>query len=268
MQRVRTWLLSDPYRLTLLLLIILYVVLFARMAFDLHAGMRTHKADLGQIDQAIWNSSRGHFLEQTDNGFIATRLTDHVEPILVLISPVLWLWDDVRALLLLQVIFVAIGALPLYHLALRQFEKLLPERVRSQIWQIEPLHQLTRPLAFGLAVAYLLAPQLQSAVLTEFHAAPLAVPLILWAFWAVDSRHWVQFAVAALLTAAVKEEMALLAAGLGAWAMWRSIWDGEYGHGAGSADCAARPPCRSDDPGGRPRLVLPGYLRHCAGQRR
>ena len=110
----RTWLLSDPYRLTLLLLTLLYVVLFTRMAFDLHAGMRTHKADLGQIDQAIWNSSRGHFLEQTDNGFIATRLTDHVEPILVLISPVLWLWDDVRALLLLQVIFVAIGALPLY----------------------------------------------------------------------------------------------------------------------------------------------------------
>ena len=41
---------------------------------------------LGQIDQAVWNSSRGRFLEQTDNGYIATRLTDHVEPILVLIS--------------------------------------------------------------------------------------------------------------------------------------------------------------------------------------
>ena len=51
-----------------------------------------------------------------------------------------------------------------------------------------------RPLAFALAVAYLLAPQLQSAVLTEFHAVPLAVPLILWALWAVEVRRWGQFA--------------------------------------------------------------------------
>ena len=36
--------------------------------------------------------------------------------------------------------------------------------------------QMVRPLAFALGVAYLLAPPLQSALLTEFHAAPLAVP--------------------------------------------------------------------------------------------
>jgi hypothetical protein len=77
-----------------------------------------------------------------------------------------------------------------------------------------------------LALAYLLAPQLQSALLTEFHAAPLAVPLLLWAFWAVDRARWGQFVVAALLVALVKEEMALLAAGLGVWAIWRGWWDG------------------------------------------
>src|SRR5829696_4736062 len=97
-------LLGDPYRLLLLALALVYVVVFTRLAWDTHEGMRTHKADLGQIDQSVWNSSRGRWLEQTDNGFTATRLTDHVEPILVLISPTLWLWDDVRALLLLQVV--------------------------------------------------------------------------------------------------------------------------------------------------------------------
>ncbi len=184
--------------------------------------MRTHKADLGQIDQAIWNSSRGRLLEQTDNGFVATRLTDHVEPMLVFISPIFWLWNDVRALLLLQAIAVAIGAWILYELSLRQFDKLLTPQERSQIWRLEPLRNLTRPLALSLAVAYLLTSQLQSALLTEFHAAPLAVPLILWAFWAVDARRWGQFTAAALLVASVKEEMALLAAGLGLWAVLRS----------------------------------------------
>ncbi|MCL4859872.1 MAG: DUF2079 domain-containing protein, partial [Caldilineaceae bacterium] len=92
--------LPDRYQLLLLAAIALYVVVFARMAFDQHLGMRTHRSDLGQIDQAVWNSSRGRFVENTDAGFVATRMTDHVEPILALISPVFYLWDDVRALLL------------------------------------------------------------------------------------------------------------------------------------------------------------------------
>lgn len=216
----------DPYLWALIALAVLYGVIFTRLAWDLQAGMRTHRSDLGQIDQAIWNSSRGHWLAQTDNGFEATRLTDHVEPILVLISPIYWLWDDVRALLLLQVVTVAAGVLPLYLLALRQCEKLLSARERHQIWRNEPLQQLARPLAFALGVAYLLAPQLQSALLTEFHAAVLAVPLILWAFWSVDVQRWGQFLAAALLVAFVKEEMALLAAGLGLWAAWRAWWEG------------------------------------------
>lgn len=217
---------DDPWRLALITLALLYVVIFTQMAWATHAGMRTHKADLGQIDQAIWNSSRGRLLAQTDNGFEATRLTDHVEPILVLISPIYWLWDDVRAVLLLQVVAVAIGVLPLYALAMRQFETFLSARERTHVWLLEPLYQLARPLAFALGLAYLLAPQLQSAVLTEFHAAPLAVPMILWAFWAVSARRWGQAGVAVLLVALVKEEIALLAAGLGVWGMWRAWWDG------------------------------------------
>jgi len=224
----------DPYRLLLFLLITIYIVTFYGLAADMHAGMRTHKADLGQIDQAVWNSSRGRFLEQTDNGFVATRLTDHVEPMLVFISPIFWLWNDVRALLLLQAIAVGIGAWILYELSLRQFDKLLSPHQRTQIWQLEPLRNLTRPLALALATAYLLAPQLQSALLTEFHAAPLAVPLILWAFWAVDARRWGQFIAAALLVASVKEEMALLAAGLGVWAIWRVVIR-EWGIGNGDS---------------------------------
>ncbi|MEZ4638605.1 MAG: DUF2079 domain-containing protein [Caldilineaceae bacterium] len=138
-----------------------------------------------------------------------------------MISPVLWVWDDVRALLLLQVLAAALGAFPLYALALEKLTQLLSPADRTRIWQRDPVEQLTRPLALALALAYLLAPQLQAALLTEFHAIPLSVPLILWAFWAAERQRWWQFAVAALLVASVKEEAALLGAGLGAWAMWR-----------------------------------------------
>ena len=212
---------GDPYRLILVGLILAYIWVFAGLAFQQHLGMRTHKADLGQIDQAVWNSSRGRFLESVKDDFISTRLTDHVEPIFVLISPVLWLWDDVRALLLLQVVAVALGAWFVYELALLQLSPILSPEERGQIWHWEPLQQRIRPMALAFALAYLLAPQLQSAVLTEFHAIPLAVPLILWAFWAVERQRWGQFALAALLVTGVKEEAALLGAGLGLWALWR-----------------------------------------------
>ena len=221
----------DAYRIVLIVLMLGYTWLFAGLAFAQHAGMRTHKADLGQIAQAVWNSSRGRFVEMTDNGYIATRMTDHVEPILAIISPILWLWHDTRALLLLQALAVAMGAWPLYELALRLFDRTLAPSARRQIWELEPQRQLTRPLALAVVVGYLFAPHLQSALLTEFHAVPLAVPLILWALWAVEAQRWAHFAVATLLVATVKEETALLAALLGLWAVWRVVvmrwWDAD-----------------------------------------
>lgn len=116
---------------------------------------------------------------------------------MALVSPVLWLWNDVRRVIAApQVVLVAVGAWPLYELALTLLDKSLSARERTQIWQLEPLRQLTRPMALALALAYLLTPHLQSALLTEFHAAPLAVPLILWTFWAIESRRWGHFVYA------------------------------------------------------------------------
>jgi len=183
-------------------MMLLYVFIFAGLAFNQHAALRTHKSDLGQMDLAIWNTSHGRFVETLKQDALSTRLTDHVEPIFILVGTVFWLWDDVRAILLLQAVAIALGAIPLFALA---------------------RNKLGEPLALGVSAAYLLNPSLQSATLTEFHAIPLAVPLILWAFWAIDARRWRQFLIAALLVAAVKEEAALLAAGLGVWAMWRVV---------------------------------------------
>ncbi len=256
----------DPWQLALWAAIALWSATFTTLAFRLHAGMRTHRADLGQVAQAVWNSSRGRFVEQTDNGFLATRLTDHVEPILALISPVLWVWEDVRALLLLQVLAVAVGAWFVYELALLRMGRVLTPGEWGQIWRREPLLSQARPLAFALALAWLLAPQLQSAVLTEFHAAPLAAPLILWALWAVEQRRWRHFAAAALLVAGVKEEMALLAALLGLWAIWRA-W-GELRADQRRAALPAAPPAAGAlepgalEPGARcyARAARPGMV--------
>lgn len=212
-------------------LLVLFSWLFIDLSWTLHEGMRTHKADLGQVAQAVWQSGQGRFVAMTDNGPLSSRLTDHVEPILAIISPILWLWRDVKALLALQVLAATVGGWLLYRLAQEHFRTLLSPQDQTYIWRLEPLRSLTNPVALAIVAAFLLSPQIQNALLTEFHAAPLAVPLILWAFYAVEkiattdsqsnAGYWIQFIVATILTALVKEEMALLAAGLAIWPIYR-----------------------------------------------
>ena len=146
------------HRFLLAIILIAFTWIFTQLAWDLHDGMRTHKADLGQIAQAVWNSSQGRFVEMTDNGPLSTRMTDHVEPVLALISPSLWLWRDVKMLLLLQVLIATIGGWLLYELSVQRFTRLLPPMQRAQIWHLEPLRTLTTPLALVFVVGFPLFP--------------------------------------------------------------------------------------------------------------
>ena len=72
------------------------------------------------MDIAIWNTAHGRFLQEIKGDSISTRLTDHFEPIFALVAPIYWLWDDVRALLILQAVCLALGAWPIYLLARRR----------------------------------------------------------------------------------------------------------------------------------------------------
>ena len=99
---------------------LLFAVWFSAYSIRLHEAHRTHKADLGQIDLAIWNTAHGRFVQEIKDDQVSTRLTDHVEPIFLLVAPVFWLWDDVRALLILQAVALALGAWPIYLLARRR----------------------------------------------------------------------------------------------------------------------------------------------------
>ena len=59
----------------------------------------------------------------------------------------------------------------------------------------------------------------------DFHAAALAVPLLLWAFVAVDAGRAVLFVGALVLTLATREDAALAVMGVGLWlALGRRQW--------------------------------------------
>lgn len=199
----------SPSGWLLIVLVLLYTVGFSVLSIRPHTAQLTSMADLGQIDLAIWNTSQGRFVQEVKGETVSTRLTDHVEPIFLAVGLVFRLWDDVRALLIVQTLALALGAFPVYWLA---------RDLLGSVSQVSARAAGGYGLLF--AFTYLMFPALQAANLTEFHAIPLAVPCVLFAFWFLHKRQWVGFLAANLLLLTVKEEAALLALMLGLAAAW------------------------------------------------
>lgn len=196
--------------------------------------------DLGNVDQALWNTAQGRLLQFTLMAPIQSRLALHVEPILLLFVPFYWLTVGGPELLLaIQAVIVALGAWPLYRVAnyrLNPISRLSwshlsirPQtcsclEIDSSRLQRHLSHAAQRTffiLPFALLVfplAYLLLPTLESAVLFDFHAVTLAPTFLLFAFWALEQRNDRQFFLFALSAVACKEDMPLLIAMLGAYA--------------------------------------------------
>ncbi len=196
---------ARPWGLLLTILVALaFAIWFGVLSVARHEAFQTAGYDLGNADQALWNTAHGRPLQFTnwvgkDNWFREpTRLGMHVEPIYFLLVLLYWLWEDVRALLTFQAAAVALGALSAYRLARR--------RLHSE--------------AAGaiLALAYLSHPGLHSLVTSDFHAVALAAPLLLAAFDFMEERRDGLFALAAVLAMATKENIPLVVAGLGVWA--------------------------------------------------
>jgi uncharacterized membrane protein len=157
------------------------------------------RSDLGNMTQVIWSTAHGRILRMSDpSGAQISRLGAHFDPFLVLLVPVWWIWSSPIALLAVQAIAVASGALPVYWLARKH---------------------LDHGFAVVFAVAYLLYSPTQFNTFTPvgIHAVSFAIPLILYAIWFLDEDRLVPFAVFALLAATTKEEIAAAVGGLGIW---------------------------------------------------
>ena len=101
-----------------LVAILLYIIIFGRLSILKYDSFNSD-LDLAVMDQAVYNTTQGRFLEQS--GFIkggeACRLGVHVDPILLGFVPFYLLWSDPRVLLFLQCLVAALAALPLFCLA-------------------------------------------------------------------------------------------------------------------------------------------------------
>jgi uncharacterized membrane protein len=179
---------------------------FAALSVLRHRAFMSGRFDLGNMVQAVWWTAHGHPLQMTNlHGQQISRLAAHVDPILALYGPLWWIWPSPDLLLVTQALAVASGAWPVYLLARK--------------------HLASSRAGLGFALAYLLYPATGWLTLNEFHPVALATPLLLFAFWYLDSDRLLPFALFAIAAAACKEEIALVVAGFGVWyAVTRRRW--------------------------------------------
>ena len=182
---------------------------FAYLAVERHLAGGSHAEDLGFTEQVLSNFLRGQWFRMSiyqgaswntelDVGRLArpdSLLAFHVEPMLVLLLPVYAL-GGMLALLVLQAVAVAAGALPAFRLG----------RHLSH----------STPAGLAVAVAYLLSPLGQWAVLADFHTSTLAAPLLLVSVDRLITRRSRPTALAcAALALSAREDVGLVVAALG-----------------------------------------------------
>ena len=175
-----------------------FAVCFSALAVLRHRAFGSGRFDLGNMTQAVWSTANGDVLSVTDvHGEQISRLGSHFDPILALFAPLWWLWPSPELLLVVQAGAVAAGALPVFWLARAYLDS-------------------ERPAA-ALALAYLLYPPVQWLTASDFHPVALACPLLLFAWWFLDRRRLLPFALCAAAAMATKEHVGLVVAAMGVW---------------------------------------------------
>jgi uncharacterized membrane protein len=173
------------------------LVLFVTVRTD-YRDFRLGRFDLGNMVQTVWNTAHGRPLEMTGvTGEQLSRLAYHVDPILALLAPLWLVTPHPLTLAAVQIAACALGALPVFWLGRRY---LLSERAGALV-----------------ALGYLVFPWMSWTALDAFHPVTLAISLLLFAVWFLDSERLVLFGVCAVLAALTGELVALGIAGLGVW---------------------------------------------------
>jgi uncharacterized membrane protein len=169
------------------LLVGVYVVVFGRLTWAQHSNFGTFGYDMGLYDQGIW------LLSRFKDPFVTIRglsfFEHHVNLVTLLFVPAYWVGAGPLFLYLVETVWMALGAVPLFLLA--------RDRLRSG-W-----------LGVLVAACFLLYPSLEWINWWHFHPDALVITPLLFAWWLATRRRWGWFAAAVAVALACKEDAAL-----------------------------------------------------------
>jgi uncharacterized membrane protein len=159
---------------------------YATYSWARHAKYETTGFDLGIFDQVVRAYAHLHAPTSPLKNIDYNILGDHFHPILVVLAPLYWIWDDPRVLLTVQAALFAVSIFPVAAFARRRFGA-VP--------------------ALVLAAGYGASWPIEQAVQFDFHEIAFAVPLIALIIDAMDRRANRTLVTCCLLVLLVREDM-------------------------------------------------------------
>ncbi len=192
-----------------LLAAVLFAATFSTLAILQYRALLVPHGDTAMYEEHLWNLLHGKgFRSQLDGGRLF--LGEHLQLFHVLLIPIYILYPCLPTLNVCLSVGLAAGAIAVWRLA---------RRLSGNEW-----------LAAMLAVAYLLYHPLQylnlEASLKTFRPENFAVPLLLFALWALEARRFKTMLLLLGLALLCKEDYAVPAAMLGLYLAARGTQEG------------------------------------------
>jgi uncharacterized membrane protein len=182
---------KNAYKL-LLCWIILLSILYSTLSIVRHNHFESGGFDLGLYDQGVWQYSQFLYPYNTvKDRFI---LGDHLSLTLPLLSPLFWMKDDVRMLLVFQVVWVMISTLAIYKLA----------RLRT----------LPELVSLCLAVVYTLFYGIQYLIFFDFHPISIGIGLLAWFCYFWEAKFIKRTIITCILILLTQENMGIALCGV------------------------------------------------------
>jgi uncharacterized membrane protein len=166
-----------------------YSLWFSHLAINNHHALQTRLLDLAIYDNIFYHSSHGNFL---GSNFIPTgnHANAHFDAILVLLSPLYYIYPRAELILVLQAIWCGAGVVPAY---------LLGRHHLRSAWA-----------GVTLAAAWALYPALHGANLYEFHSLTLLAMPMLWLLYLLTTGRLRAFFILLPFVLLIREDASLL----------------------------------------------------------
>src|SRR3989338_6269034 len=122
------------FQIILWLFIIIFVTVFSYLSIRRYKTLNSYYYDLGIMNQVVYNTSQGRFLEMTNQDLKknVSRLAIHFDPILALFAPFYKIYEGPEVLLIGQAIILGLGALAVYLIS----QKILKKNLTSLIFAL------------------------------------------------------------------------------------------------------------------------------------
>lgn len=173
--------------------VLLVFVLYSTLSVLRHMHFQSGGFDLGLYDQAIWRFSQ--FLDPYNTVKQRIIFGDHLILTLPLLSPVFYIWNDVRMLLIVQAFAISVSAIPIYLVALKRTKSIIS--------------------AWAVTIVYSLFFGIQFGIFFDFHPILLGVALMSFLVWALEYHKTKLFWIFLVLCLLTQENIGIGIAGLG-----------------------------------------------------